>query len=211
MLFNNLNKLEVKVKIANSRFLFVFLVFFCVMNFGKNEIVYSDCGENKIMFSDWKRFNPAYSAGGVKEASIGEIFDKKDLEAIVKYVLDNGDIWYFYSSQFGHTQFLNLESYKIILIPDESHRQIGNLPNPRNINEWNNVSNWNGINIRSFQVDFWKKYYNCELSINIREEKIFVSILHKDVVENKTIGEQFNMDLNLLIEDVIKKLRKIAK
>ena len=49
---------------------------------------------------------------------ITHIFDKRQFEAVVQYVLDNGEIMEFYSSLWGSSPILNLKGFSIILVPN---------------------------------------------------------------------------------------------
>ena len=55
--------------------------------------------------------------GGNKMTDITHIFDKKQFEAIVQYVLDKGEIWEFYSQLWGSSPYLEMDEFFITLFP----------------------------------------------------------------------------------------------
>jgi hypothetical protein len=50
--------------------------------------------------------------------NITNIFDQKQFEDIVQYVLNKGEIWEYYSSLWGHSPVLNINNFCIVLHPN---------------------------------------------------------------------------------------------
>ena len=128
------------------------------------------------------------------EKDITHILNKKQFEAVVQYVLENGEFWEFYSSLWGSTQYLDLIDFNITLEPDLGKVR---FPNIRNRNEWYDVLNWNGISIRHFNG-------LATADLVLVENNVYVTRIINGSCE-------YNEDFNILINTCIPRLKLLIK
>ena len=127
-----------------------------------------------------------------QETDITHILDKGQFEAIVKYVLDKGKIWEFYSTLWGSSPCFDAKNFYITLIPNGPYL----IPEYKEkIN--NNVSHYKAMDIGHF-------HGLANARIVLREDKVYITSIINGIPE-------YNELLNILMKNIIPQIKKLVK